>query len=108
MRLVAGAGDCRGDRRGPGQRLRPCGRRFERDELQHAAVEASPRGVAVVTVVAVVLMRMFRMERGAGRNGTDAITATLRTMNDRCRPRDLERQHSQQEENEEMSHGGRV
>jgi len=98
VRLVAGAGDCRGDRRGPCQRLRPCGGRFERDELQHATVEASSDGVAVVTVVAVVLMRMFRMERGAGRNGTDAITATLRTMNDRCRPRDLERQHSQQEQ----------
>ena len=76
--------------------------------MQHATVEASSDGVAVVTVVAVVLMRMFRMERGAGRDGADAITASLQTMNDRCRQRALERQHSQQEENEEMSHGGRV
>ena len=93
---------------GPGQRLRPCGGRFERDELQYPAVEASPGGMAVVIIVAVVFMRMFRMERGAGRSGAEAITATLRTMKDRCRQRALERQHSQQEENEEMSHGGRV
>jgi hypothetical protein len=32
----------------------------------------------------------------------------LRAMKARCRPRDLERQHSQQEQDEETSHGGGV
>ena len=108
MRLVAGAGDCRGDRGGPGQRLRPCGRRFERDELQRAAVEARPRGVAVVTAVAVVCVRMFRRERGTGRRRADAVITALRAMKAHCRPRDLEREQSQQEKDEETFHGGRV
>lgn len=93
---------------GPGQSLRPCGKSFERGELQHAAVEASLGGVALVTVIAVVCVRMRRMGRGAGRRSVGAITTALRTMQDRCRPRDLERQHNQQEQNEETSHGGGV
>ena len=96
------------DRTGPGQNLHQCGGRFERDELQRAAVEARPRGVALVTVVAVVCMRMRRMGRGAGRRRVGAIIAGLRAMKARCRPRDLEREQSQQEEDEETFHGGRV
>jgi hypothetical protein len=88
--------------------LRPCGGRFERDELQYAAVEAFSDGVAVVIVVTVVPMRMFRIERGAGRNGADAVITGSRAMKGRCRPRELERQHDQQEEDDETFHGGRV
>jgi len=76
--------------------------------LQRATVEASPDGVAVAIVVAVVFMPMFRMERGAGRSGADAVITALRAMKGRCRPRDLERQHSQQEQDKETFHGGRV
>ena len=96
------------DRTGPGQSLHPCGGRFERDELQRAAVEARPHGVALVTVAAVVCMRMRRMGRGAGRRRVGAIIAGLRAMKARCRPRDLERQHNQQEQHEVISHGAGV
>jgi len=76
--------------------------------MQHAAVEARPCAMAVIAVVAVVFMRMFRMERGAGRSGADTLITALRTMKAHCRPRDLERQHGQQQQDDETFHGGRV
>ena len=57
--------------------------------------------MSLVNVVSVVHMRV-RVRRVTGRRGMDTIIALVRTMGDPCRPRNLEGQYSQQEQQYEM------
>jgi len=50
-----------GHRAGLRQRWRRCCRRFERDEVEYAAVEARPSGVSIVGIVTIVRMHVRRM-----------------------------------------------
>ena len=76
--------------------------------MKCAAVEALPRGVSLIAVVAGVQMRVRGMGRIARHGRVDAVIAIVRTMKSPGRPRDLERQHGQQEQQYETFHGGGV
>ena len=73
--------------------------------MKRAAVDSRSGSMSTITIVSVVHMRVRRV---AGRGSMDAAVAIVRTMADPRRPRDLERQHGQQEQQYETFHGGGV
>ena len=73
--------------------------------MKRAAVDTRSGSMSTIAVVGVVHMRAQRV---AGRGRIDAAIAIMRTMSDPRRPRNLERQHGQQEQYYETLHGGGV
>ena len=61
VRLVGGASRVMSGHASLRQRIRRRGERFERDEVECAAVEARPDRMSVVTMLVTVLMRLGSM-----------------------------------------------